>query len=297
MKEMKHPNILGIDFVRQESYYIYLILPFSDGGDLDKCFKEKVRADEKNNRKGVDLTEEQILFWALKIIAAVGYFHSKKIVHRDLKMANILIEKNSDLKVCDFGLAYQFKTDGETENKSCGTPTTMAPEVINSKPYRMMPDWWSVGIILYQFMNHVTPFQNPPFENKPGLSDNEKEEQRKKQIKELYDRACNRAIEWDEAAKKYSPELIDLVKRLLDRDPKTRIGSKDSSKEILAHAVFKPEFVERVAKGGYKPQIVPACFDFDQDFDLASNKLKIDKAMDCFTPEDKNKIDGNKDKF
>ena len=116
MKDMKHPNILGIDFVRQEDYYIYLILPFSDGGDLRECFKEKVRANEKKKFKGVDLTEEQILFWALKIIKAVGYLHSKKIVHRDLKMANILIDTHSDLKVCDFGLAYQFKTDSETQN-------------------------------------------------------------------------------------------------------------------------------------------------------------------------------------
>ena len=88
-----------------------------------------------------------------------------------------------------------------------------------------------------------------------------------------------------------------MVKRLLDRNPETRIGSNGSSIEILTHKAFKLEFVARVARGGYKPQIIPTSFDFDQDFDHASHRLKIDQAMNCFTQEDKNKIDGNKDKF
>lgn len=71
MKEMKHPNVLGIDFVRAEDNYIHLCLPFSRGGDLDKCFRKKVVAPD------VKLDEKQILFWAMQIILAVGYFHSK----------------------------------------------------------------------------------------------------------------------------------------------------------------------------------------------------------------------------
>jgi serine/threonine protein kinase len=72
------------------------------------------------------------LFWAIQIISAFGYLHEKKIVHRDVKMANILIDEHSNLKVCDFGLAHQFKSDDEELDKCCGTPTTWAPEVIKS---------------------------------------------------------------------------------------------------------------------------------------------------------------------
>ena len=64
-------------------------------------------------------------------------------------MANILIDGNANLQVCDFGLAYKFKTNEETVNHGCGTPTTWAPEVIMTQPYRFMPDWWSVGIVIY----------------------------------------------------------------------------------------------------------------------------------------------------
>ena len=55
----------------------------------------------------------------------------KNIVHRDVKMANILIDSNANLQVCDFGLAHMFKSDIETVTKCCGTPSTWAPEVIN----------------------------------------------------------------------------------------------------------------------------------------------------------------------
>ena len=59
MKDMKHPNILGIDFVKQQEFYLYLILPFSMGGDLSGCWKKKVRDTD------YVLREDQILFWAV----------------------------------------------------------------------------------------------------------------------------------------------------------------------------------------------------------------------------------------
>ena len=67
-------------------------------------------------------------------------------------MANILIDSQSYIKLCDFGLCKKI-LPGESEHVCCGTPTTWAPEVIKKEDYRMMPDWWSVGIVIYQLMN------------------------------------------------------------------------------------------------------------------------------------------------
>lgn len=64
-------------------------------------------------------------------------------------MANILIDGQANLKICDFGLAHKFQSKTDTVVKYCGTATTWAPEVIGEKPYRFMPDWWSVGIVIY----------------------------------------------------------------------------------------------------------------------------------------------------
>jgi serine/threonine protein kinase len=103
------------------------------------------------------------------MISAFGYLHERKIVHRDVKTANMLVDGKANLLVCDFGLAHQFKSDDEWLTKTCGTPSTWAPEVIKKEKYRMMPDWWSVGIILYEMMCKRKPFDLPKMENKDSM--------------------------------------------------------------------------------------------------------------------------------
>jgi serine/threonine protein kinase len=111
----------------------------------------------------------------------------------------------------------------------------MAPEVYKKKDYRFTPDWWSLGIIIYQFMNKKNPFDTPKIENKNNLDS------------DAFDKECDRIFEervcemewvWEPHTKIYSPKLKDLVVKLLDRDMTTRIGAKNGSEEILAHPVF-----------------------------------------------------------
>ena len=73
-------------------------------------------------------------------------------------MGNILLDENAIIKLCDFGLC-KFLLLGKTDNLRCGTPITMAPEVIMGKDYRLGPDWWSVGVIIYQLMNKKSPYE------------------------------------------------------------------------------------------------------------------------------------------
>lgn len=199
-------------------------------------------------------------------------------------MANILIDDNANLMVCDFGLAHQFKSDDEWLDKCCGTPTTWAPEVIQNQKYRMMPDWWSVGVILYQFMCKRSPFDLPKMENNDKLDE---KEWAAEQSKINNKRICEQNIEWDDRANHYSDDLKDLVMRLLDRDQSTRIGSNGDSVEILNHKVFKPDFIQDVIKGNFNAELRPECFDLNQDFDKHVYKDKIAKALDCFNNNDK----------
>jgi serine/threonine protein kinase len=122
MKQMKHPNLLGIDFVMLTPHDISLVVPFSDGGDLREFHRKVYKYDD-----GFD--EEMVLFYAIQLISAVGYLQDRRIIHRDIKMANTLISKDGYLKLCDFGLAKKMEA-GEKTNKFCGTTKTMAPEVI-----------------------------------------------------------------------------------------------------------------------------------------------------------------------
>jgi serine/threonine protein kinase len=79
-------------------------------------------------------------------------------------MANILIDRSGYIKLCDFGIAKKLDK-GETLKEQTGSRVTWAPEVIKQESYRFMPDWWSVGIIIYQLMCRQTPFH---FEKSSG---------------------------------------------------------------------------------------------------------------------------------
>ena len=82
-----------------------------------------------------------------------------KIVHRDLKLENILIDRDGYLKIIDFGLAKMLK-DNETATSFCGTPEYLAPEMVDNKGHDFSVDWWALGILIYEMMIGVTPFYN-----------------------------------------------------------------------------------------------------------------------------------------
>ena len=78
------------------------------------------------------------------------YFRSKRIIHRDLKLGNLLISKEMELKICDFGLACQLETYDERRRTVCGTPNYIAPEVLNNNyGHSFEVDVWALGIIIY----------------------------------------------------------------------------------------------------------------------------------------------------
>ena len=96
-----------------------------------------------------------------KIADAVSLVHSKGIAHRDIKLANILMKENYAIKLADFGFARE--TDSSLYMKTyCGSPITMAPEIMLSKPYDKKVDIWSLGVICFQLIYGKLPF---PTEN------------------------------------------------------------------------------------------------------------------------------------
>jgi serine/threonine-protein kinase ULK/ATG1 len=91
------------------------------------------------------------------IADAVGLIHSKGIAHRDIKLANILLKNDFQIKLADFGFAKVFHENVLMETY-CGTPITMAPEILLSLPYDKKCDVWSLGIILFQLVYGRLPF-------------------------------------------------------------------------------------------------------------------------------------------
>jgi len=95
-----HPFLVGMDYLFQSETRLYFVMPFIQGGELYKIFKARKRLDE-----------DTVRFYAAQIIMAVGYLHKKGIMHRDLKLENILVDSTGYLKIIDYGLAKTLKKD------------------------------------------------------------------------------------------------------------------------------------------------------------------------------------------
>ena len=117
MKELKHPYLLGINFVTIENTAIYLSMPFSLGGDVSGLYyklRNAYRGKRGSKKDGTDAVagdktsyfhERQILYWAKQMITGIGALHKQGLVHKDIKLPNTLINEDYSIIVCDFGLA------------------------------------------------------------------------------------------------------------------------------------------------------------------------------------------------
>lgn len=92
------------------------------------------------------------------IAQAIQHLHQKGIAHRDIKLANILVKKDYTIKLADFGFAKEEKGEEMLMKTYCGTPITMAPEILRGKPYDKKCDIWSLGVILFQLTFGKLPF-------------------------------------------------------------------------------------------------------------------------------------------
>ncbi|XP_018050697.1 PREDICTED: RAC serine/threonine-protein kinase [Atta colombica] len=108
--------------------------------------------------------EDRTRFYGAEIISALGYLHSQGIIYRDLKLENLLLDKDGHIKIADFGLCKEDITYGRTTKTFCGTPEYLAPEVLEDNDYGRAVDWWGVGVVMYEMMCGRLPFYNKDHE-------------------------------------------------------------------------------------------------------------------------------------
>ncbi|XP_004369676.1 serine/threonine-protein kinase 33 isoform X1 [Trichechus manatus latirostris] len=157
LKSVKHEYIIHLEQVFETPKRMYLVMELCEDGELKGILDRKGHFSETETR------------WIIQSLAsAIAYLHNKDIVHRDLKLENIMVkssfvdannEMNLNIKVTDFGLAV--KKQGRSEamlQTTCGTPIYMAPEVINAHDYSQQCDIWSIGVIMYMLLCGEPPF-------------------------------------------------------------------------------------------------------------------------------------------
>lgn len=100
-------------------------------------------------------SEDRTRFYGAEIISALAYLHSQGIIYRDLKLENLLLDKDGHIKITDFGLCKEDITYGRTTKTFCGTPEYLAPEVIEDNDYGRAVDWWGIGVVMYEMVSFV----------------------------------------------------------------------------------------------------------------------------------------------
>ncbi|GFZ10303.1 protein kinase superfamily protein [Actinidia rufa] len=214
---------------------LYLVMEYLNGGDLYSLLR-KVGCFEENVARS----------YIAELVLALEYLHSLGIVHRDLKPDNVLIAHDGHIKLTDFGLSkiglmnstgdlpgpdtdgitllgahghHTQKTEDRSQRSAVGTPDYLAPEILLGTEHGYAADWWSVGIILFECITGIPPFNA----EHPEI---------------IFDNILNRKVPWPSVPDDMSYEAQDLIDRFLVHDPDQRLGAKGSS-EVKAHPFFK----------------------------------------------------------
>ena len=180
-----------------------------------------------------NFTLDQSQFYLGQVIFALEYLHSKKLIYRNLKPENILINKNGYIKLSDFELVKQL--DDRTYTL-CGTPGYMAPEIILNKGYGLGVDWWALGVLLYEMICGVDPFaDDTPM----------------KIYENILEGRIKFTSDFDDTSK-------SLIKHLLDKDVSRRYGNlKNGVDDIKNHPFFKSLNWDKLLKQEILADFIP----------------------------------------
>ena len=221
MQKLNHPNITKILETFEDEKFYFIIMEYINGGNLFSFVKKRRKLSEKVAK-----------FLFKQIILGIKHIHSQLIVHRDIKLENILIDMNNTVKICDFGIGIILSSEDQVLHSHCGTPMYIAPEIILSnkeKGYLGFPvDIWSAGIVLYIMLSGKLPFNiDDDFQDDfDGYNNNIKE----KNAKLRYEIINNKP----KYIENISDEARNLLNGLLEKNPFKRL----TCDQILNHPWF-----------------------------------------------------------
>ena len=145
MLSLDHPFIAKMIKSFKNKYYVFFLIEYINGIALNNLLKSNV--------KNFTMTETR--FYISSLLITIDYIHKKKIIHRDIKPQNIMIDSKGYIKLIDFGTA---KIMNDFTSTVIGTPHYMAPEILNGRGYSFSCDYWSIGIVTYEIFYKCFPF-------------------------------------------------------------------------------------------------------------------------------------------
>jgi len=148
LKKIRHANVIRLLEVFEGPQHMLMVMEYAAGGDMLKYVKERGPLDE---------AEARAIF--KQVLYGLGHIHSRTVLHRDIKLDNILLDTEQGVKICDFGVSKILKPN-EIIKEQCGTPAYIAPEIISDEGYSgFTADYWSLGILLYAMLCAAVPYK------------------------------------------------------------------------------------------------------------------------------------------
>uniref|UniRef100_A0A3P8XTI5 Serine/threonine-protein kinase ULK3 n=1 Tax=Esox lucius TaxID=8010 RepID=A0A3P8XTI5_ESOLU len=248
LKTIRHPHIVQLKDFQWDNENIYLILEWCSGGDLSNFIRSRRLLPERVARRFLQ-----------QIACALQFLHNHNISHLDLKPQNILLS-GSILKLADFGFA-SYMSPWDEQSVLRGSPLYMAPEMVCRRQYDSRVDLWSVGVILYETLFGRTPFASRSYA--------ELEEKIR----------SDKPIELPAGAR-VSRNCRDLLLRLLERDPDTRI----TFTQFFSHPWVDLEHMPDAESLGKAKELVLKAVQKDQEGQRSAALSLYCSALEHFVP-------------
>lgn len=215
LQKLDHPYIIKLKETIDSANHVHLVMQHVNGSSFNSYLKRQ---------KSRILPDEDARKYFAQVVAAVGHIHSLNIIHRDIKLENILVDSNNQVKLIDFGFSSEnFK---EKIKLFCGTPCYMSPEIVSKREYFGGPaDVWALGVLLFVMLTGFFPFKSN--------SD-----------RELYRKILMVNFEIPSFV---APQARLLIKRMMQLDPYKR----PSCKQVLEDPWMNPKAQELRKPGLY----------------------------------------------
>ncbi|XP_065807956.1 serine/threonine-protein kinase N2-like isoform X1 [Labrus bergylta] len=235
----RHPFLVNLHGCFQTSDHVCFVMEYLPGGDLMIHIHNDV------------FSEAQTRFYSACVVLGLEFLHLNKIIYRDLKLDNLLMDADGFIKITDFGLCKEGMGHGDRTSTFCGTPEFLAPEVLTDDNYTRAVDWWGMGVLIFEMLVGESPF--------PG----EDEE-------EVFDSIVNDDVQYPASL---PPDVVCIVQKLLKKNPLKRLGAGErDANEVKGDEYFETIDWEALLAKTLKPPFLPAIKEsmdvsnFDSDF-------------------------------
>ncbi|RWS04375.1 serine/threonine-protein kinase N2-like protein [Dinothrombium tinctorium] len=236
---VRHPFLVNLFACFQTSQHVCFVMEYACGGDLMMHIHHDI------------FSEPRACFYAACVVLGLQFLHENRIIYRDLKLDNLLLDSEGYVKIADFGLCKEGIGYGDRTGTFCGTPEFLAPEVLTETSYTRAVDWWGVGVLIFEMLVGESPF--------PG--DDEEE---------VFDSIVNDEVRYPRFL---SLEAIAIMRRLLRKNPEKRLGSSErDAEDVKKQAFFRHTKWDDLLCRKVKPPFVPTVkskedvSNFDEEF-------------------------------